>query len=83
MDSETNIFQAILPVFNGENYDLWAIKMEASLEDLDLWKLQIKKNKIDKDKDMFICWCLSNHLPKNHNSQINESNLGLFEGQIH
>ncbi|XP_061367669.1 uncharacterized protein LOC133310714 [Gastrolobium bilobum] len=38
MDSETRFSQAALPVFNGENYDLWAVKMEAYLEALDLWE---------------------------------------------
>ena len=38
MDSEASFSQAALPVFNGENYDLWAVKMEAYLEALDLWE---------------------------------------------
>ena len=39
MDSEASFSQAALPVFNGENYDLWAVKMEAYLEALDLWEV--------------------------------------------
>lgn len=38
MDSETSFSQAALLVFNGENYDIYAIKMEAYLEALDLWE---------------------------------------------
>ncbi|XP_017438417.1 uncharacterized protein LOC108344493 [Vigna angularis] len=38
MDSETSFSQATLPIFNRENYDLWAVKMEAYLEALDLWE---------------------------------------------
>ena len=35
---ETN-FSPIAPrVFDGENYQLWAVKMETYLEALDLWK---------------------------------------------
>nr|KYP34216.1 hypothetical protein KK1_044861 [Cajanus cajan] len=39
MDSETSFSQAALPVFNGDNYDLWAVKMETYLEALDLWEV--------------------------------------------
>ncbi|XP_017408059.1 uncharacterized protein LOC108320963 [Vigna angularis] len=39
MDSKTSFSQATLPIFNGENYDLWAVKMEAYLEALDLWEV--------------------------------------------
>lgn len=38
MDSEASFSQAALPVFNGENCDLWAVKMEAYLEALDMWE---------------------------------------------
>ncbi|RDX98814.1 hypothetical protein CR513_18215, partial [Mucuna pruriens] len=38
MDSKARFSQIALPVFNGKNYDLWAIKMEAYLEALDLWE---------------------------------------------
>nr|KYP70532.1 hypothetical protein KK1_009752 [Cajanus cajan] len=38
MDAESNFSQVAPPVFDGENYDLWAVKMEAYLEALDLWE---------------------------------------------
>ena len=38
MDVESNFSQVAPPLFNGENYDLWAVKMEAYLEALDLWE---------------------------------------------
>ncbi|RDX66969.1 hypothetical protein CR513_54209, partial [Mucuna pruriens] len=39
MDSEVSFSQTTLPIFNGENYDLWVVKMEAYLEALDLWEV--------------------------------------------
>ena len=38
MDVESNFSQVAPPLFNGENYDLWAVKMEEYLEALDLWE---------------------------------------------
>ncbi|XP_027937573.1 uncharacterized protein LOC114192150 [Vigna unguiculata] len=38
MDVESNFSQVAPPVFDGENYDAWAIKMGAYLEALDLWE---------------------------------------------
>ena len=38
MDAETS-FSSIPPlVFDGENYQLWAVRMETYLEALDLWE---------------------------------------------
>jgi len=37
-NSEKSFSRTALPVFNGENYDLWAVKMEAYLEALYLWE---------------------------------------------
>lgn len=104
MDAESNFSKVAPPVFDGENYDLWAVKMEAYLEALDLWEAieedyevvplpanptmaQIKshkekKNPESKGKIMPFCWCFINHLHKDHESQISESNLGLFEGGV-
>ena len=36
MQSENSVFS--LPVFEGENYHLWTIRMEAFLDASDLWK---------------------------------------------
>ena len=36
MQSENSVFS--LPVFEGENYHLWAIRMEAFLDASDLWE---------------------------------------------
>jgi len=38
MDAELNFSQVAPPVFDGENYDAWAVKMGAYLEALDLWE---------------------------------------------
>nr|KYP43523.1 hypothetical protein KK1_035037 [Cajanus cajan] len=38
MDSETSFSHVALPVFNGENYNLWAVKMETYLEVMNLWE---------------------------------------------
>ncbi|KAK2426495.1 hypothetical protein QL285_025158 [Trifolium repens] len=38
MDAESSFSQAALPIFDGENYELWAVKMETYLEALDLWE---------------------------------------------
>ena len=38
MDVESNFSVVAPPLFDGENYDLWAVKMEAFLEALDLWE---------------------------------------------
>jgi hypothetical protein len=38
MDSETIISHGSPPIFNGENYETWAIRMTVHLEALDLWE---------------------------------------------
>jgi len=38
MDSETPYKALPLPVFDGENYHIWAARMEAHLEENDLWE---------------------------------------------
>ncbi|XP_014499449.1 uncharacterized protein LOC106760541 [Vigna radiata var. radiata] len=38
MNAESNFSQIAPPVFDGESYDLWAVKMETYLEVLDLWE---------------------------------------------
>ena len=38
METETSFSQVAPPVFDGENYDLWAVRMESYLEALDLWE---------------------------------------------
>nr|KYP65753.1 Retrovirus-related Pol polyprotein from transposon TNT 1-94 [Cajanus cajan] len=38
MKAETNFSQIFPPIFDGESYDLWAVRMEAYLEGLDLWE---------------------------------------------
>ncbi|XP_047260646.1 uncharacterized protein LOC124893839, partial [Capsicum annuum] len=39
MNSENNFSQIAPPVFDGENYHLWAVRMETYLEALDLWEV--------------------------------------------
>ena len=38
MDAETSFSPMTPPVFDGENYQLWAVKMETYVEALDLWE---------------------------------------------
>lgn len=38
MDVESSFSHVALPIFDGENYDLWAVRMESYLEALDLWE---------------------------------------------
>ncbi|GAU44031.1 hypothetical protein TSUD_349630 [Trifolium subterraneum] len=38
MDSESSFSKVAPPVFDGDNYDLWAVRMEAYLEALDIWE---------------------------------------------
>ncbi|CAJ2627755.1 unnamed protein product [Trifolium pratense] len=39
MDAEASFSQAALPIFDGENYEFWAVRMETYLEALDLWEV--------------------------------------------
>ncbi|XP_019251087.1 PREDICTED: uncharacterized protein LOC109230005 [Nicotiana attenuata] len=38
METEMSFSQLAPPVFDGENYQLWAVRMETYLESLDLWE---------------------------------------------
>jgi hypothetical protein len=38
MDDESNFSKVAPPLFDGNNYELWAVKMEAYLEALDVWE---------------------------------------------
>ena len=38
MDNEASFSHISSPIFNGENYQLWAVRMETYLEALDLWE---------------------------------------------
>ena len=38
MEAETSFSQISSSIFDGENYQLWAVKMETYLEVLDLWE---------------------------------------------
>ena len=38
MDNETSFSHISSPIFNGENYQHWTVRMETYLEALDLWK---------------------------------------------
>lgn len=38
MDTEANFSRMAPPVFDGENYQLWAVRMETYLEALDVWE---------------------------------------------
>jgi len=40
MNAETSFSHVALPIFDGEteSYDLWAVRMEAYLDALDLWE---------------------------------------------
>ena len=38
MESEASFSPIAPPVFDGENYPIWAVRMETYLEALDLWE---------------------------------------------
>lgn len=38
METKTNISHVALPIFDGENYDMWTVRMESYLEALDVWE---------------------------------------------
>jgi len=38
MEAETSFSHISSPIFDGENYQLWAVKMETYLEAMDLWE---------------------------------------------
>lgn len=38
MDAKTNFSSIVPPVFDGENYQNWAVRMETYLEALDIWE---------------------------------------------
>jgi len=38
MDDESGFSNVAPPLFDGNNYDIWAVKMEAYLEALDIWE---------------------------------------------
>ena len=37
MEGEGNYSQVALPLFDGEGYDLWSVRMQSYPEGLDLW----------------------------------------------
>ena len=37
MEGEASFSHITLPIFDGENYDLWEVKMQSYMESLDLW----------------------------------------------
>ncbi|KAF3640672.1 hypothetical protein T459_15332 [Capsicum annuum] len=39
MDAETSFSPIAPPVFNGDNYQVWAVRMETYLDSLDLWEV--------------------------------------------
>jgi hypothetical protein len=38
METEASLFGITSTVFDGSNYQLWAVRMEAYLDALDLWE---------------------------------------------
>ena len=46
MEAETSFSSIAPPVFNGDNYQIWAVRMETYLEALDLWEA------VDEDYDV-------------------------------
>jgi len=37
MEADSSFSTIAPPIFNGDNYQMWAVRMEAYLEALDLW----------------------------------------------
>nr|KYP36640.1 hypothetical protein KK1_042232 [Cajanus cajan] len=44
MQTVTSFSQVVPPVFDGENYDFWAVRMESYLKALDLWEVVEEDN---------------------------------------
>jgi hypothetical protein len=48
MEAETSFSSIAPPVFNGDNYQIWAVRMETYLEALDLWEA------VEEDYDVHV-----------------------------
>lgn len=44
MDTEVNFSSIAPPIFNGDNYQVWAVGIEAYLEALDVWEAVEEEN---------------------------------------
>lgn len=38
MDAEASFSPIVPPVFDGDNYQIWAVRMETYLDTLDIWE---------------------------------------------
>ena len=80
------------PIFDGDNYDLWTVRMESYLEALDLWEtveedyevLALPNNptmaqlKYHKERKTRT----TKYFHKNYDPQNIKTNMGPFEGRI-
>ena len=39
---ERNMSHVVIPLFDGESYDLWAVRMQIYLDGLNLWEVMEK-----------------------------------------
>ena len=61
MEVEASFSQVASPVFDGENYDLWAVRMESYLEALDLWEALEKDYNVPPLPDNLTMAQIKNH----------------------
>jgi len=61
MEVEESFSEVAPPVFDGENYDLWAIRMESYLEALDLWEVMEEDYNVPPLPDNLTMAQIKNH----------------------
>ena len=92
-----NNFLSAPPIFTGENYQIWAVKMESYLQAFDLWDLveadpedpiiaQIRSNKQERNKRCRAKTCIYSvvldNIYKDHDMRNNKTSMGSFERRI-
>jgi len=71
MNAETSFSHVALPIFDGEteSYDLWAVRMEAYLDALDLWEAVEEDYDVPPLPDNPTMTQIKNHKEKKPRSQ--------------
>ena len=94
MGEESSFSVVAPPVFDGDNYQMWAVHMKTYLEALDLWEAIEEDYEVPslpanptvaqiKGKSLPIlpiCSCISKDLHANNVPRNSKGNLGLPQG---
>ncbi|XP_006588284.1 uncharacterized protein LOC114368468 [Glycine soja] len=64
MEGEASFSHITLPIFDGENYDLWEVKMQSYMESLDLWDAVEEDYEIYPLPENFTTAQIKNHKEK-------------------